>query len=179
MTTTATTLNGREQPALTTLTSTPPPAVSISRASHAALGQALTQALELAQRNGLDASSAALARGVPAELASFRTVLEQALQHLTTGNAPAATALLQQVLGPAFELDQNQIALETAVASTRTALTSYQSAAPAAAPDPRLLTNPEALRSGSAAAEQVALAFDDLAARALARAELLVQFHPS
>src|ERR687883_125732 len=100
--TTMTTTNGNGRDTLLTSPAVPP-APSISRANHAMVGLVLGQALELAQRHGLDESSIALVRTVPAELAGFRTVLEQAPQHLTTGNAPAATALLQQILGPAFE----------------------------------------------------------------------------
>ena len=148
-------------------------ATSISRASQAAVAQALTQALTMAEKAGLDSSAATLLRTAPDEMVGFRNVLELALQHLTAGNAPAATALLQQVLGPAFALDQNQITLDTASNGARNAQIAYQAVAPAGAPDPHTLTDPAKLRDWAAAAEHVAVAFDDLVTRLKERSDLL------
>jgi len=150
-------------------------ATSISRASQAALSQALDQALRLAEQSGLDSSAASLLRATPDEMIGFRAVLELALQNLTAGNAPAATALLQQVLGPAFALDQNQIALESAATTARNAQLSYQAAAPAGDPDPQTLTDVVKLRAWAEAAEQVTMAFDGLVSRLNERAELLLR----
>ena len=146
---------------------------SISRANQAALAQALSAALGMAEQAGLDPSAIALLRTTPDEMTGFRNVMELALQHLTTGNAPAATALLQQVLGPAFALDQNQIALDTAASGARTTLAAYQMAAPSGAADPQVLTDVARLRAWADAAEAAALAFDDLVTRIKERADLL------
>ena len=175
MTITAST-NGRDPQAafaISPVAGGPLAATSISRASQAALTQALNTALGMAERAGLDASSATLLRTTPDEMLGFRSVLELALQHLTAGNAPAATALLQQVLGPAFALDQNQITLDTASNGARNAQIAYQAVAPSGAADPQVLTDPAKLRDWAAAAEQVAVAFDDLVTRLKERADLL------
>ena len=82
-------------------------------------------------------------------------------------------ALLQQVLGPAFALDQNQITLDTASNGARNAQIAYQAVAPSGAADPQVLTDPAKLRDWAAAAEQVAVAFDDLVTRLKERADLL------
>jgi hypothetical protein len=146
---------------------------SISRASQAALAQALTQALEMAETAGLDAAAAGLIRTAPDEIGRLRGVLEIALQHMVAGNAPAATVLLQQVLGPAFALDQNQLVLDTASVGARDAQIAYQAIAPAGAADPHHLTDLVQLRAWAGAAEQVAVAFDDLVTRLKERADLL------
>ncbi|MEP7189068.1 MAG: hypothetical protein ABI901_07765, partial [Roseiflexaceae bacterium] len=91
--------NGHEPHTVVAISATsdeePRTATSISRASQAALAQALEMALELAETAGLDAATAGLIRTAPDEIGRLRTVLELALQHMVAGNAPATTALLQ------------------------------------------------------------------------------------
>ncbi len=150
-------------------------ATSISRASQAVLAQALEMALELAETAGLDAAKAGLIRTAPNEIGRLRTVLELALQHMVAGNAPATTALLQQVLGPAFALDQNQLALDTASIGARDAHIAYQAIAPADAAEPQHLTDVGHLHAWADAAEQAALAYDDLVTRLKERLDLLAR----
>lgn len=148
---------------------------SLSRASQAALTQALTQALDMAQTAGLDDAAAGLIRAAPDEIGRLRNVLELALQHMVSGNAPAATALLQQVLGLAFALDQNQLVLDTASVGAQNTHSAYQAIAPAGAADPQYLTDVARLRAWADTAEQAAVAYDDLAARLKERVDLLSQ----
>lgn len=153
----------------------PRTATSISRASQAALAQALEMALELAKTAGLDAAKAELIRTAPDEIGRLRAVLELALQHMVAGNAPATTALLQQVLGPAFALDQNQLALDTASVGARDAHIAYQAIAPAGAADPHRLTDVVQLHAWAGAAEQAAVAYDDLVTRLKERVDLVAR----
>ena len=148
-------------------------ATSLSRASQAALAQALAQALELAETAGLDLATAGLMRSAADEIGRLRTILELALQHMVADNAPAATVLLQQVLGPAFALDQNQLALDTASVGARDAHIAYQAIAPAGAADPHHLTDVGQLHAWAGAAEQAALAYDDLVTRLKERIDLI------
>jgi hypothetical protein len=148
-------------------------ATSISRASQAVLAQALAQALELAETAGLDAVKAGLIRTAPDEIGRLRTVLELALQHIVAGNAPDATVLLQQVLAPVFALDQNQLALDTASVAARDAHMAYQAIAPAGSADPQRLTDVGQLHAWADAAEQAAVAYDDLVMRLKERVDLI------
>jgi len=148
-------------------------ATSISRASQAALAQTLELALEMAETAGLDAAKAGLIRTAPDEIGRLRTVLELALQHMVAGNAPATTALLQQVLGPAFALDQNQLALDTASVAARDVHMAYQTIAPAGSADPQRLTDVAQLHAWADAAEQAAVAYDDLVMRLKERIDLI------
>ena len=148
-------------------------AISISRASQAALAQALAQALEMAETAGLDVATAGLIRTAPDEIGRLRIVLELALQHMVAGNAPAASVLLQQVLGPAFALDQNQLALDTASVGAQDAHIAYQAIAPAGAAEPHHLTDVGQLHAWAGAAEQAAVAYDDLVTRLKERIDLV------
>jgi hypothetical protein len=148
-------------------------AISLSSASQAALAQALEMALELAETAGLDVAKAGLIRTAPDEIGRLRIVLELVLQHMVAGNAPAATVVLQQVLGPAFALDQNQLTLDTASVGARDAQIAYQAIAPAGAADPHYLTDVGQLHAWAGAAEQAAVAYDDLVTRLKERIDLV------
>ncbi len=148
-------------------------ATSISRASQAALAQALEMALDMAETAGLDAATAGLIRTAPDEIGRLRTVLELALQHMVAGNAPSATMVLQQVLGPAFALDHNQLALDTASVEARDAQIAYQAIAPAGAVDSYRLIDVGQLHAWAGAAEQAAMAYDDLVMRLKERVDLV------